>query len=97
MASNFQILFNRTRDSVHLKLFGDFDGTSAHELLNLLKNNSRDTSKIYIHTDGLKHILPFGREIFNRSLGVKKNRGGRIVFKGKKAHDFYYKLNHCSL
>ena len=85
MASNFQILFNRTRDSVHLKLFGDFDGTSAHELLNLLKNNSRDTSKIYINTDGLKYILPFGRDIFNRSLGIMNSQSVRLVFTGEKA------------
>jgi len=37
MASNFQITFNRHEDSMHLRLYGDFDGSSAHELINLLK------------------------------------------------------------
>lgn len=36
MASNFRILSYKTRDSLHLKLTGDFDGNSAHELLNTL-------------------------------------------------------------
>jgi hypothetical protein len=29
MAANFQILSYKTRDSLHLKLKGDFDGNSA--------------------------------------------------------------------
>ena len=36
MASNFQIYSYKTRDSLHLKLNGDFDGSSAHELINIL-------------------------------------------------------------
>ena len=39
MASNFQIYRHRTRDSLHLKLEGDFDGSSAHELINALKED----------------------------------------------------------
>ena len=34
MASNFQINVNRLEDRIQLKLYGDFDGSSAHELLN---------------------------------------------------------------
>ena len=69
MASNFQITSNRLEDSIHLNLYGDFDGSSAHELLNLLKNNSDDTLKIYIQTDGLKHIYPFGLNTFFKIFG----------------------------
>ena len=36
MASNFQIFSYKTKDSLHLKLAGDFDGSSAHELINKL-------------------------------------------------------------
>ena len=97
MASNFQIRLIRNTDDLQLNLYGDFDGTSACELLNIIKNYSRNVLRIFIHTEGLNYVHPFGRDIFNRRLGVKKNRGGRIVFKGKKAHDFHYKLNHCSL
>ena len=32
MASNFHIFSLETRDTLHLKLAGDFDGNSAHEL-----------------------------------------------------------------
>jgi hypothetical protein len=36
MASNFKILVHRNSENLHLKLTGDFDGTSAQKLLNAL-------------------------------------------------------------
>ena len=36
MASNFKISVHRNSDSLDLKLMGDFDGTSACELLNVM-------------------------------------------------------------
>jgi hypothetical protein len=43
MAPNFQMTYYQYEDGIHLKLYGDFDGSSAHELLNLLKVKSHDT------------------------------------------------------
>jgi len=37
MASNFGISINRNSDNLHLELFRNFDGISAHKLLNVLK------------------------------------------------------------
>ena len=88
MASNFQITLNRLEGRIHLKLHGDFDGSSAHELLNLLKDKSDDTLKIYIHTDGLKNIYPFGLNTFKKSFRITTANGDRIVFTGKRAPDF---------
>jgi hypothetical protein len=56
MASNFQISSNRTGDSLHLELSGDFDGTSAHELLYFLEKYNREISVTYIHTGDLRQI-----------------------------------------
>ncbi len=47
MASNFRIFLHETRDSLHLKLDGDFDGSSAHELLNTLKKYDTDFSSSF--------------------------------------------------
>ena len=41
MASNFQLLSYRNKDSLHLQLYGDFDGNSAYELINTLKKMVR--------------------------------------------------------
>ena len=44
MATGFKICVHRNSENLHLKLKGNFDGTSAHELLtvmNLLQVNQR--------------------------------------------------------
>ena len=64
MASDFQIFSYETRDSLHLKLAGDFDGTSAFELLETLKKYGSGFYQIFIDTNDLKTIHPFGREVF---------------------------------
>ena len=97
MAPNFQITYYRYDDGIHLKLYGDFDGSSAHELLNILKNNSYDTLKIYIQTDGLKHIHPFGLNTFFKSFRIINGCADRIVFTGKKAPDLALPSDHWSL
>ena len=40
MASNFQLLSYRNKDSLNLQLYGDLDGNSAFELINTLKKNT---------------------------------------------------------
>jgi len=97
MSSDFKITLNRFEDQIHLKLYGDFDGSSAHELLNLIKNNSHDLLKIYIHTDDLKTIHPFGLNIFFRRYWIINGCADKIVFAGKKAPDFALHSDHCFL
>ena len=50
MASNFQMFSYQTRDSFHLILEGDFDGSSAYELLETLKKYGNGFYQIYIDT-----------------------------------------------
>ena len=96
MASNFQIVFKKVNDRIHLKLYGDFDGTSAHELLNLLKDKSHGALKFHIHTDGLKHIHPFGLNTFLQGFRIINGCADRIVFSGKKARNLAFPLDHWS-
>jgi hypothetical protein len=85
MASNFGILTRRKNDSLNLKLIGDFDGNSACELLNLLKEKCDGVKKVVIHTSGLKDIYPFGKDTFQNNLYTLKDKRVRFVFKGKNA------------
>ena len=79
MAVNFRISQLKCKNSVHLTLNGDFDGTSAHELINTLKSYSTDVDQIFINTNGLKTIHPFGRVVLSHNLaGVN----GSLVFIG---------------
>ncbi len=97
MASNFKIIINRSEDRIHLKLYGDFDGSSAHEVINFLKDNSRDLLKICIHTDGLKYIHPFGLKTFFKRFRIINGCIDRVVFAGKKTPDLTLPSDHCSL
>jgi hypothetical protein len=83
MASNFQIFYFKTNDSLHLKLTGDFDGGSAHELINTLIEHGKDFYGIFVDTSDLESIHPYGIEVFQKRLGVLKNQFHGITFLGK--------------
>ncbi len=89
MARNFRIKSRINGDSLYLMLNGDFDGTSALELIYALKEKIGWTGKIYIEADGLSNLFPFGREVFQkhfcfslrdcRKMTFLGNAGGRIA------------------
>ena len=70
MAYNFNFLSNCLKDRIHLKLYGDFDGNSACELISVLKNSKNSSHKIFIDTNNLNKIHPFGMDVFKRNLGI---------------------------
>ena len=82
MASNFKIFSLETRDSLHLKLDGDFDGNSAHELLNTLKKHGDGFYQIFIDTEDLKTVHAFGREVFQKNFGALKQLSN-LIFIGE--------------
>lgn len=79
---------HETRDSLHLKICGDFDGNSAHELINAIKDNAAKSNQIFIDTEDLKNIYPFGRDVFQSNLAVSKMQSNKIVFIGKNQNSF---------
>jgi len=83
MASNFHIFSYKTRDSLHLKLTGDFDGTSAYELLETLKEYGSIFYQIFIDTHDLKTVHSFGREVFQKKLGTFKQNINNFIFIGE--------------
>jgi anti-anti-sigma regulatory factor len=82
MASNFKILIHKNSESLHLKLMGDFDGSSAHELLNTIEVHGTKINKIFIHTSGLRDIFPFGRTVFQNNFSSVNNRSSSVIFTG---------------
>ena len=85
MASNFKIYIQRTNDQLQLNLTGDFDGTSAFELLDVLAENLENLNRIYINTDNLRNVNPFGREVFQNNLYQLKTNPFCLKFVGKHA------------
>ena len=65
MAKNFRVLTKESSNqSLALQLFGDFDGSSACELIDVLDESVKKTFKVAIDTDGLKTINTFGLNVF---------------------------------
>ena len=85
MAHNFKIYMHQTTDNLNIDLLGDFDGSSAFELINLLKDNLNSAKRIFIDTNNLKKIYPFGREVFNRNFSNLRHHRIRIQFVGSNA------------
>jgi len=70
-----------------LQLYGDFDGNSAFELINTLKKNGKDFMQIFIDTNDLDKLHPFGLDVFqNNNTMVKKCSS--FIFIGKYKHSF---------
>ena len=83
MASNFQIFSYKNRDSLYLQLSGDFDGSSAHELFNMLKSYDTGFWKIFIDTNDLETIDPFGRDVFQKKLSSLNKQLRNLIFIGE--------------
>jgi hypothetical protein len=84
MAGNFRVLLHRNSESLHLRLEGDFDGSSAHQLLQMLGENGHGVGKIFIHTNGLKEVHPFGAGVFQKNLNGLKAMKHDLIFTGEK-------------
>jgi hypothetical protein len=85
MSSNFEIIVARISNGLVLNLKGDFDGTSAYELINFLKECPCDIPKIFIHTNDLKTVFPFGRDLFRKFLYCVEGQPSKIEVTGNEA------------
>ena len=83
MANNFKFLSNSARDKIRLKLYGDFDGSAACELINFLKNNRSGSNQISIDTNNLNTLHPFGIDVFKRNLSTLDINKKKITITGK--------------
>ena len=86
MALNFHIFFYNNKGSLYIKLDGDFDGSSAHELLNALKEKGPNFYHVHIDTNGLKTIYPFGRDVFENNFNTLRKQLNNIIFAGENRH-----------
>jgi hypothetical protein len=85
MARNRKIFVHRNSEYMHMKLVGDFDGSLAYELLNLLKENCNAASKIFVHTNCLRTVHSFGRDVFHKNLNAIDGKATQLLFTGEFA------------
>jgi anti-anti-sigma regulatory factor len=85
VAADFKIFVNKKNDHLHLKLIGEFDGSSAFELINLLKEHCLRSGEIVIHTEDLSSIHPFGRQVFKKESNILNKKSAKLIFTGEHA------------
>ena len=85
MVSNFRTSVHPNDDNLHVILTGDFDGSSACELLDLLKRYSNGFQRIFVHTDSLEHIHPLGPATFHSKFCALNGNQKRLFFTGQHA------------
>jgi len=88
MASNFHVFSYETRETLHLRLSGDFDGTSAFQLLETLKKQKAGFDQIFIDVNNLKTIYPFALEVFQKEINSYDQKTDNFIFLGKNGYNF---------
>lgn len=84
MAGNFRI---RTKEisaqSIALQLFGDFDASSAFELIYILDKSVKKSRILAINTDGLKTVYAFGINVFLPQMSKLNHTWANIQVTGR--------------
>jgi anti-anti-sigma regulatory factor len=70
---------------MHLTLIGDFDGSSAYQLIDKLKEYCIQSDHVIIDTDALREIHTFGLNILSYHMLKLKGSLSNITFVGEYA------------
>ena len=64
---------------------GEFDGSSACELINIMGKKAPKRGNIFIHTSGLSLIHPFGKDLFREKAKIYHKTAAGITLTGEHA------------
>ena len=70
---------------MHLRLIGDFDGSSAYQLIEKLKEYCTVSDHVFIDTNALREIHTFGLNILSYHMLKLKGPLSNITFVGEYA------------
>jgi len=87
MSTKFQIKHRKSGGNLHIHPEGDLDGSSAFQLANLIRKKYDGKGRVFINTDSIKEIFPFGKSVFQGQLDFKTLPADRLFFKGKKGFE----------
>jgi len=87
MSAKFKIESRTSNGNLHLSPSGDFDGTSAWELLNFIHESYKGKGRVFIDTNRLQQLCSFGCNTFRCGLNFSLLPADRIFFKGKNGFD----------
>ncbi|MBF0377735.1 MAG: HD-GYP domain-containing protein [Desulfamplus sp.] len=87
MNTSFEIESRISNGNLHLYPKGDFDGSSACELLNFIHDRYSGKGKVFIDTNHLHRLCSFGCDTFRCGLNSSLLPPDRIFFKGKNGFE----------
>ena len=87
MSNNFQVAFTKHNGNLHVHPSGDFDASSAFELIQQLGRKYDGNGDVVIDTRKLGKVFPFGSGIFQGNVKECRIPYNRISFKGEKGYD----------
>ncbi len=84
MAKNFRVCTQTSgNQALAVQLYGDFDGSSACELIHVLDQRVKPSSKVAIDTSGLKRIEAFGLVVFLPKISWLREKRADIEITGR--------------
>lgn len=83
MSTDFQMHYRHNKTNLYIQVTGTFDGTSAHELLNLLQREYRG-GNVFVDTASLGGFMPFGKNVLQSRLCQTPVQAASLFFKGEK-------------
>jgi hypothetical protein len=82
MSANFQIRFQKRNGTLYVAPKGDFDGSSAWELVNLIQDQYDGAGRVVIDTQRLGNLCPFGCSTFKCRIRSGRLPVSRLVIRG---------------
>ena len=81
--SDFNILVNRTGESLHLNLLGEFDRNSAGKVIGAIKSNQLGIRRVFLHTNGLSKLRTANPRELLGQIPALVNGSIKIFFTGE--------------
>ena len=87
MSSNFRIDVKKHNGELYVSPKGDFDGSSAWELINTIDARYEGVGRVFIDTHHLRELCRFGCSVFLREMRQGRIPVDRVRYLGLKGHD----------
>lgn len=88
MSQKFELSSHRTNDILHLQLLGEFDGSSACELIKKIREVGSGASQILVDTTRVQGVHPFGKTVLQNRLGPVSRKLIGLAFTGTHKKEF---------
>ena len=95
MHESFRIKCRKSGGNLHIYPKGILDGSSACQLVNLINEKYNGKGRVFINTDQIKEMLPFGAAVFRSGMTESGLPRVSFFFKGEKA--FKMAPNGCKV